>query len=308
MSKKEMITNGEDVSLNEGEIIVLNGVSVAEKNELEKKEPKAEQPVETEQATLEPEKKEEEPIPTEVSSEPAEEAAPWETPAQIPISVPEETPEIPTTPIDLTGIITPESGHAEEDSTIYPTISPDLTSASSSMFNGISDQNPFNGGNGQSYTTDVVNQDYSVVGTHDTSSLFNSSQYNNSFDEIANGVNLEKVKSTIVNKEDLEKLKQATKEGQNEIIDQAFDTLRESIELNQKADELFKLVYDGNQSGALYTEIMKWRASYRGLQQSEDQNDFSKSSYKDQSVTQFNGFSNNFGDDQMNNGGMGMVA
>ncbi len=292
MSKKEMIKNGDDVSLDNGNVTVLNGVSVADK---EKQEENAQPEVEEEKNEVQ------ESVPSEVAPEPN-----LETSNEIPVSVPEQTPEIPVAPIDLTGIITPENDH-EEDSTVYPEIPGDLTSNLPSGFAGIADQNPFNNSE-QTHVTDFVNQDYSVVGTHDTSSLFNSSQYNNSFDEIANGVNLEKVKSTIVNKADLENLKQATKEGQNEIIDQAFDTLRESIELNQKADELFKLVYDGNQSGALYTEIMKWRASYRGLQQSEDQNDFSKSSYKDQSVTQFNGFSNNFGDDQMNNGGMGMSA
>ena len=37
MSKKEMIKNGEDVSL-DGGVIVLNGVSVAEKEEKEKQD------------------------------------------------------------------------------------------------------------------------------------------------------------------------------------------------------------------------------------------------------------------------------
>lgn len=57
MSKKEMIKNGEDVSL-DGGVIVLNGVSVAEKEEKEKQDSKVEteQPVVAESATEESEK------------------------------------------------------------------------------------------------------------------------------------------------------------------------------------------------------------------------------------------------------------
>lgn len=105
MSKKEMIKNGEDVSL-DGGVIVLNGVSVAEKEEKEKQDSKAEteQPVVAESATEESEKKaEENEVPIETTKEPAEKEVPQETPVEIP--VPEETPQIPTVPIDLTGIL-----------------------------------------------------------------------------------------------------------------------------------------------------------------------------------------------------------
>lgn len=42
MAKKEMIKNGEDISLDDGNVLVLNGVSVAEKSAEEKKELEAE--------------------------------------------------------------------------------------------------------------------------------------------------------------------------------------------------------------------------------------------------------------------------
>lgn len=42
MAKKEMIKNGEDISLDDGNVMVLNGVSVAEKSAEEKKELEAE--------------------------------------------------------------------------------------------------------------------------------------------------------------------------------------------------------------------------------------------------------------------------
>ena len=42
MAKKEMIKNGEDISLDDGNVLVLNGVSVAEKSTEVKKELEAE--------------------------------------------------------------------------------------------------------------------------------------------------------------------------------------------------------------------------------------------------------------------------
>lgn len=121
MSKKEMIKNGEDVSLDDGNVVVLNGVSVAEKEAVKSLEQ------ESESQELSENKANEESVPVEVQQEP-DFVVPQSDPVEIPVPTPEveqETPQIPTAPIDLSGIIsssvdnvTPEP----EDPTVYPQI------------------------------------------------------------------------------------------------------------------------------------------------------------------------------------------
>ena len=60
MAKKEMIKNGEDISLDDGNVMVLNGVSVAEKSAEEKKELEAEKVKKTEPIVVNEEPKNEE--------------------------------------------------------------------------------------------------------------------------------------------------------------------------------------------------------------------------------------------------------
>lgn len=97
MSKKEMITKGEDISLDEGNVIVLNGVSVAEKVQEENKEELASDKTELDQNVAS------EKVDTQNTTQLAE-----ETPAKDEMKIPEENHEIPVVPIDLSSIASPE--------------------------------------------------------------------------------------------------------------------------------------------------------------------------------------------------------
>lgn len=276
MNKKEMITNGENVSLDDGKIIVLNGVSVAEKDELEKKEPEAEQKPETEQATLEPEKKEEEPTPTEVASEPAEEVVPQETPVQIPISVPEETPEIPTAPIDLTGIITPDTpevNDATSDTTIYPQFPSEQENVAPISFGG--------------------NEDY--TSSNDTNQGYNGptlSSFMGSYDNVVPEASLP------------DGVEKALEMVQNEVR----EIVKENSSLRNENDALKR------ENSDLRADLSKQAAEITILKNdiSGMKNSMAAAQSRILDVFGMGGMSsvkqNNFGDDQMNNGGMGMAA
>ncbi len=97
MSKKEMITKGEDISLDEGNVIVLNGVSVAEKVQEENKEELASDKTELDQNVAS------EKVDTQNTTQLAE-----ETPVKDEMKIPEENHEIPVVPIDLSSIASPE--------------------------------------------------------------------------------------------------------------------------------------------------------------------------------------------------------
>lgn len=154
MSKKEMIKNGDDVSLDNGNVTVLNGVSVAEKAKLEEKPEESEgQEIVVESPLKEGEIEVKEPAPFEPTPESEQEAS-----IQIPTVIPDATPEIPVAPIDLTGINISD-GSTQEDTTVYPDISSKMPEVSSPAFGEIADQNPFNASN-QPYETKVGNQDY----------------------------------------------------------------------------------------------------------------------------------------------------
>lgn len=117
MSKQEMIKNGENVSLDDGNVVVLNGISIAEK-EAEKEET----PVEIESQSQELSSEEvKEVAPIEVGSEPsADVSSTIEIPVPTQDAIEQEIPQIPTAPIDLSGVIpTPVDS---EDPTIYPQI------------------------------------------------------------------------------------------------------------------------------------------------------------------------------------------
>lgn len=117
MSKQEMIKNGENVSLDDGNVVVLNGISIAEK-EAEKEET----PVEIESQSQELSSEEvKEVAPIEVGSEPsADVSSTIEIPVPTQNAIEQEIPQIPTAPIDLSGVIpTPVDS---EDPTIYPQI------------------------------------------------------------------------------------------------------------------------------------------------------------------------------------------
>lgn len=121
MSKKEMIKNGEDVSLDDGNVVVLNGVSIAEKE--------AEKPLEQENESQELSKSEtnEESAPVEVQQAP-DFGVSQSDPVEIPVPTPDveqETPQIPTAPIDLSGIISSSVDNVApepEAPTVYPQI------------------------------------------------------------------------------------------------------------------------------------------------------------------------------------------
>lgn len=118
MSKQEMIKNGENVSLDDGNVVVLNGISIAEK-EAEKEET----PVEIESQSQELSSEEvKEVAPIEVGPEPsADVSSTIEIPVPTQDAIEQEIPQIPTAPIDLSGVIpTPVNS---EDPTIYPQIS-----------------------------------------------------------------------------------------------------------------------------------------------------------------------------------------
>lgn len=279
MNKKEMITNGEDVSLNDGEIIVLNSVSVAEKEELEKKEPEVEQPVKTEQATIEPEKKEEEDtVPTEIASESAEETSKQEEPVQIPISVPEETPNIPTAPIDLTGIITPDTpeiNNTAEDTTVYPQFpsGPDAVA-------------PISFG---------VNEDSTYLSNNDINQGYNGPMLSNfmgSYDNEASETTLP------------DGVKKALEMVQNEVI----EIVKENASLRSENDELKK------ENNGLRTDLSKQAAEIAILKNeiSGMKNSMAAAQSRILDVFGMGAMStikqSNFGDDQMNNDGKGMSA
>lgn len=121
MSKKEMIKNGEDVSLDDGNVVVINGVSIAEKE--------AEKPLEQENESQELSKSETngESAPVEVQQAP-DFGVSQSDPVEIPVPTPDveqETPQIPTAPIDLSGIISSSVDNVApepEDPTVYPQI------------------------------------------------------------------------------------------------------------------------------------------------------------------------------------------
>lgn len=119
-----------------------------------------------------------------------------------------------------------------------------------------------------------------------------------SFDNLAQGITLEKVASTVVTKEDLNSLKAAAKEAQNSIVDEAFKPMEASVELNEKADKLLELVYNGEISGELYNRIRNWRNEYYGFKQVEDKNENKFSDDTDKVVpftTQYNPREDQFG-------------
>ncbi len=123
MTKKEMIKNGEDVSLDNGEVVVLNGVSVAEKQKETEKTGENEVPV-NEETQVNQQNITSEDAPKEgVTVEEANVPKVDEPSVQMPVS--SETPQISTAPIDLTGIITPEGETTANDDTIYPQIPSD---------------------------------------------------------------------------------------------------------------------------------------------------------------------------------------
>lgn len=305
MNKKEMITNGEDVSLDEGKIIVLNGVSVAD--ELEKKGPEAEQNPETEQATLEPEKKEEEPAPTEVASEPAEEVVPQETPVQIPISVPEETPEIPTAPIDLTGIITPDTpevNDATSDTTIYPQFPSEQENVAPISFGGNEEtvintkESPFGNSfvgsfdkttNGFGESDSLANNNFVMNQEPENTFSDNSNLFNNIY-------NMDSKQATVVTAQDAINAKKANIEAYEKLYDSGpgmqIRVLREFAEEASKWIEA--VAKNGFVSGEMHDMAKRILNNYRGLKTEEDafQDDNSNFSYNDNGTFQPNDIEN----------------
>lgn len=159
MTKKEMIKNGEDVSLDNGEVVVLNGISVAEKQEETEKTDENEVQVNEETQGNQQNITSEDAPKEEVTAEEANVPKVDEPSVQIPVS--SETPQIPTAPIDLTGIITPESKSTANDDTVYPQMPSD------SFVNSFSSDTPvaFNSDAEPSYTPEPVAQDYGIPGT-----------------------------------------------------------------------------------------------------------------------------------------------
>lgn len=179
MSKQEMIKNGENVSLDDGNVVVLNGISIAEK-EAEKEET----PVEIESQSQELSSEEvKEVAPIEVGPEPsADVSSTIEIPVPTQDAIEQEIPQIPTAPIDLSGVIpTPVNS---EDPTIYPQINSEPAEvAPISLENGVPfDNTQFSGSQFDSpmfgtYNNDSIshdNVDNSII--NDAGGVFKSEQ------------------------------------------------------------------------------------------------------------------------------------
>ncbi len=295
MSKKEMIKNGEDVSLDGDNVVVLNTISVAEKAPVNDKVEKEEQT--TAQET------EENVNSAQVSAEKVE-------PEKAPAS--EETPVIPVVPdasepqidapvadvnaesvpaIDLSGII-PPSGVDPEDSTKYPEVpsnSDNFTSnnfsANNNMFsfpNSLSQENEtpsFVGSFGNE------NSNGNVIGQ----GVFNSDNFDGGVFKTESDVDAS-----------FEKFMTDVRKSYDEHISIPTKTLVEFV---------IRFVNWGNQVTAnglnrkLFDEYDELIALLN-----------KQKPYKDEMQKASTGFGyndnplNNYGDDQINNGGMGMTA
>lgn len=115
MDTKAMINNSEDISLDNGNIIVLNNVSLAEKVA------EAEDTVKNLDSESEVTSSAENPnVEAEVGSLPTVETPLPDVNIEIPTVIPQETPQIPVAPIDLAGIENPIASEQQDDDTVYP--------------------------------------------------------------------------------------------------------------------------------------------------------------------------------------------
>lgn len=296
MSKKEMIKNGEDVSLDGDNVVVLNTVSVAEKTHVnENKETAAQQPAQ------ETEEKAPEIQTSEVNAEPETAAASQEETPVIPV-VPETSgPQIDVpvadvnaesvSPIDLSGII-PPGDVDQEDPTKYPEVPSNPVDTVPNNFSSNNNMFSFPNSLSQENETPAFVGSFNNVNQNDNT-LNQSAFAGNNFD---GGVF--KTESDV--DASFEKFMTDVRKSYDEHISGPTKTLVEFVirfvnwgnqvtanGLNRKLfDEYDDLIALLNKQKPYKDEMQRTNAGF---------------GYNDNPL-------NNYGDDQINNGGMGMAA
>lgn len=297
MSKKEMIKNGEDVSLDDGNVVVLNKVSVAEKT------PVSDEKETAPQSAQETEEKVKEPQTSEVKAEPETAVVSQEEAPVIPVVPETAEPQIDVpvgdvnagsvAPIDLSGII-PPGDTDPEDPTKYPEVPSNPADAVQNDFSA--NNNMFSFPNSFSQESETP----SFVGSFD-----NGNQNDNALNQSAFAYGLNNFDGGVFKTESdvdasFEKFMADVRKSYDEHISGPTKTLVEFVirfvnwgnqvtanGLNRKLfDEYDELIALLNKQKPYKDEMQKTSAGF---------------GYNDNPL-------NNYGDDQINNGGMGMSA
>lgn len=286
--KKDNIKNGQNISLEDGNIVVLNDVSVAEKVEV-----KEEAPLVEEQKVIET---------------PAEEPKVEIEQNEIPVTADEFTPDKVIAPettdvspsIDIPNINLDDINFGISTPTIEPEIPVQETPAIIPDLSNLNTQEP-------AFIPEYSANDYNSWENNSEVNSNKESQNvitNNSFGDVYTEDEYEKVESTVVTKEDAKNAKEAYMKAAENIYDKGpgkqLNTLIEvAAEMDSKLDEI---ATKGYMNGKDYEDIKRIRNRYRGLQL-KNENQF-QSSYSELE-NDFNGVSHY---DDYNNGGMGMAA
>lgn len=117
------------------------------------------------------------------------------------------------------------------------------------------------------YEQAVQNNDFSTP-TYETSS-FNDSQATseNTFSDLANGVELEKVADVVSSVEDVRNLEKATKIAFDKILEEVYKKIKKPMELLEEAEDIFVTAEEKATNKHWYDMVSAWRLKLRGLRE-----------------------------------------
>lgn len=212
---------------------------------------------------------------------------------------PQLDPGLPSVDTDINNIIAslnPTENPVEDSNEPSPVTTSDIPYESTFPF-----ENPT-----PSYEQPTMASDFDTSASLDGNDYGNYSSNQpisstNTFNDLASGVELEKVADVVSSVEDAKNLKNATKDAIGKVVDESFEKLEKAMEMLEKADAIFAASEENTPGKHWYDKEGAWRREFRGLREKNKEEIYSSSN-----VIPFNGGYSDNG--YQNNDGYGFRA